>query len=113
MVAQIANLLSKFEEVRVPTAYGYDVKLLRAINSSRSKAHPVLLSHGILTSALDWILPGARSLPFELADNGTDVWLLSSREYPNQLTEPGFYNFSFHEMGKWIFNFFWGHALIE
>ncbi|XP_072399740.1 lipase 3-like isoform X2 [Diabrotica undecimpunctata] len=76
-------------------------------NHSISNKSPVLLNHGMLGSAANYIWLGPqRSLAFILADKGYDVWLMNSRgtSYsrkhkslsPNQRE---FWNFSFHEIG--------------
>lgn len=76
-------------------------------NSTTLRSHPVILSHGLLTSGRDWVLSGKpKSIAFEMADNDIDVWMpsyrgtdLSNTHINLKPTDPGFYNFSFHEMG--------------
>ncbi|KAL0273417.1 UNVERIFIED_CONTAM: hypothetical protein PYX00_006082 [Menopon gallinae] len=69
----------------------------------------VLLQHGIFTSCFNWVLTGTkRGLGYILADSCYDVWMTNSRgnslslghvKYNTQQYE--FWDFSWHEMGKY------------
>ncbi|KAL7290220.1 hypothetical protein TKK_0015925 [Trichogramma kaykai] len=70
---------------------------------------PVYLQHGILSSSLNWLGIGKRrSLPYYLWDHGFDVWIGNSRgnSYSKghksfKITDPEFWDFSWHEVGKY------------
>ncbi|XP_075991470.1 lipase 3-like [Anticarsia gemmatalis] len=70
----------------------------------KPRKQAVLLFHGLLGSADDWLLLGPRkALPYRLSDLGYDVWLLNARGNMycrlNLLEDKDFWNFSFHQMG--------------
>ncbi|KRY72611.1 Gastric triacylglycerol lipase [Trichinella pseudospiralis] len=72
------------EEHSVITEDGYILRLQRIPNDGRSSRSgqklPVLLQHGLLQSASDWVLNSRNhSLGFILADAGFDVWLSNVR----------------------------------
>ncbi|XP_017770538.1 PREDICTED: uncharacterized protein LOC108558213, partial [Nicrophorus vespilloides] len=76
----------------------------------RTDRPPVLLMHGLSSSSADWVNTGPeRALGFILADIGYDVWLGNSRGNKwgrNHTTlnpdhdKATFWNFSWHEIGK-------------
>lgn len=93
------------------TADGYILGLFR-INSGKitnnSTKYPVLLVHGLLTSAESFIFVGPnRSLPYLLSDRNYDVWLVNSRGTLNSRrhrtlnpdTDRDFWLFTWHEVG--------------
>ncbi|CAB4274109.1 unnamed protein product [Prunus armeniaca] len=72
------------QEHEVTTADGYILGLQRIPNgrsgNETADKLPVLLQHGVFLDASSWLLnPPDQALPFILADNGFDVWLVNSR----------------------------------
>ncbi|KRY57618.1 Gastric triacylglycerol lipase [Trichinella britovi] len=70
------------EEHSVITEDGYILRLQRIPNDGHrsGKKLPVVLQHGLLQSASDWVLNSRNhSLGFILADAGFDVWLSNVR----------------------------------
>ncbi|CAH1424547.1 unnamed protein product [Lactuca virosa] len=72
------------EEHKVTTKDGYILSLQRIplgrVGGKKGNMIPVLLQHGLLMDAITWLLsPPDQSLALVLADNGFDVWLVSSR----------------------------------
>lgn len=79
----------------------------KEINNNYQKI-PVLLVHGLLGSAENWMYLGPnRSLSYLLADNGYDVWMLNCRgtmhSRKHRSLDPNgnnkFWHFSWHEIG--------------
>ncbi|KAL1110242.1 hypothetical protein AAG570_008319 [Ranatra chinensis] len=68
---------------------------------------PILLQHGLLDSSAGWIINGPnRSLAYQMADKGYDVWLGNARgnvyskgHVSLSPSDQRFWNFSWHEMG--------------
>lgn len=96
------------ESHTVLTADGYMLTMQRIItNSDVLYKRSVLIHHGLLGSADDWLILGSeRALPYILVNNGYDVWLLNARGnkyskiHINRNKErPEFWDFSWHEMG--------------
>ncbi|KAH7859997.1 hypothetical protein Vadar_008005 [Vaccinium darrowii] len=97
------------EEHTVTTSDGYILSLQR-IPAGRSGAQaykpPVLLQHGIFADASTWLMNSPdQSLGFILADNGYDVWLVSTRgtKYSSGHTslstsDPAYWNWSWDEL---------------
>jgi pimeloyl-ACP methyl ester carboxylesterase len=76
-------------------------------NQKANAQRPILLQHGLTSSADAWFLNGQKgSIGFHLADQGYDVWVGNNRgnkyskkdRNPN-VTRAEFWNFSFAEMG--------------
>ncbi|KAJ9537765.1 hypothetical protein OSB04_030498 [Centaurea solstitialis] len=72
------------EEHKVTTKDGYVLSLQRiplgGSGGEKGNRVPVLLQHGLLMDSITWLLsPPDQSLALVLADNGFDVWLVSSR----------------------------------
>ncbi|KAM0062201.1 putative triacylglycerol lipase [Helianthus debilis subsp. tardiflorus] len=72
------------EEHKVRTKDGFDLSLQRIplgrAGGKRGSRVPVLLQHGLLMDGITWLLsPPDQSLALVLADNGFDVWIVSSR----------------------------------
>ncbi|XP_045772386.1 lipase member K-like [Maniola jurtina] len=100
------DLSSKYghpaEKYDVTTEDGYILTLYRLPGKSKL---PVLLMHGLFSTADSWILRGNTSLPITLANSGYDVWIGNcrgntySRKHihisPNSRK---FWNFTFHEL---------------
>ncbi|XP_003738811.1 lipase member K-like [Galendromus occidentalis] len=68
---------------------------------------PVLLVHGIISSADDWVLNTPQNSPgFLLSDAGYDVWLINTRGTPyskhlkHRRNSKQFWDFSFDEIGN-------------
>lgn len=93
------------------TPDGYILTMFRIPGSDKSPPAPgkvpVLLMHGTLSSSADWIIAGPpRSLAFQLADEGYDVWLGNQRGNTHSRAhtsidpkKAAFWEFSFHEIG--------------
>lgn len=97
-----------FEEHKVVTKDDYILKVFRINSQNNNKKKPaVLLQHGLLCSADNWINNGMFSIGFILASAGYDVWLANSRGSKhsrshltlNPDSEPSFWDFTFQEMG--------------
>ncbi|CAG9819620.1 unnamed protein product [Phaedon cochleariae] len=112
-VLDVAQIIArhgyKSETHVVVTEDGYILKVHRIPGSKEGKQirQPIYLQHGLLGSSADWIINGNNSLGFLLADEGYDVWLGNARgnTYSKAhtsipVTNPKFWNFSFHEMGS-------------
>ncbi|XP_014208794.1 lipase 3-like [Copidosoma floridanum] len=93
------------EEHVVETEDGYILTMHRI--PGPPGAPTVYIQHGLLSSSVDWIVPGKnKALPFILADLGYDVWLGNTRGNtyskshktipPNDVR---YWDFSWHEMG--------------
>nr|XP_043626030.1 triacylglycerol lipase 2-like [Erigeron canadensis] len=72
------------EEHKVTTIDGYILSLQRIplgrAGGTKGSRVPVLLQHGLLMDGITWLLsPPDQSLALVLADNGFDVWIVSSR----------------------------------
>ncbi|CAH6721708.1 sterol esterase 2 [[Candida] jaroonii] len=72
------------EEFKVTTDDGYILILFRlkdpeVTDEKRDQLKPILLQHGLLSSAGAFLTPGTRSLPYYLVKNGYDVWLGNNR----------------------------------
>ena len=100
-----------FEEHFVTTSDGYILRLFRiphGLNDEYIPGRPaVLLQHGLLDSADDYVVRGSELSPaFYLANNGYDVWASNSRGnvYSRNHTtldpdtDPEFWDFSFFDM---------------
>lgn len=100
------------QSYRVFTDDGYILKLFR-IQAKQTTItegkRPLLLQHGILDSADNFVINGeANSLAYLLANKGFDVWLSNSRgnkysrshRWLNPKSKE-FWDFSFHEMGQY------------
>ncbi|KAL1480798.1 hypothetical protein MTO96_050744 [Rhipicephalus appendiculatus] len=80
---------------------------LTSVPPHRSRRPPVILVHGFLSSAVEWVINYPhQSLGFLLADAGYDVWLANLRGTPYarqhlQLTEKDteYWNFGLDEVG--------------
>ncbi|CAG9840502.1 unnamed protein product, partial [Diabrotica balteata] len=112
-----------FIQINTVTSFGYPIetyqietedhyiltvfRIPHGRNSTTSNNLPILLNHGMLGSAENYIWLGPqRSLAYILADKGYDVWLMNCRgtSYSKKHTslspnEKQFWNFSFHEIG--------------
>ncbi|CAG9860319.1 unnamed protein product [Phyllotreta striolata] len=98
------------ESHEVHTEDGYILTIFRlpsGRNSTVTGTNPVLLNHGMLGSAENWIALGPkRSLGYILADAGYDVWMMNcrgtgySRKHEKlNPDEREFWQFSWHEIG--------------
>ncbi|CAH1401202.1 unnamed protein product [Nezara viridula] len=88
----------------VITEDGYSLWIFRIGNNT---GPPVLMQHGIMVAADQWITRGPkRDLAFMLLEEGFDVWLsnqrgtiFNQRHLKYSKFDPRFWNFSFHESG--------------
>ncbi|XP_077494463.1 lipase member K-like [Amblyomma americanum] len=99
------------EEHETTTADGYILSLQRVprgrVPVARAPAPPVLLVHGLLSSAVEWVINYPhQSLGFLLADAGYDVWLGNCRGTPYSRghreysdSDSRFWNFRLDEVG--------------
>lgn len=109
------DLVSKYqypmESHKVTTDDGYILQLFRvqAKGSGISAGkEPVLVQHGLLDSADNFVVNGeSNSIVFLLASHGFDVWVSNSRgnkySRAHKTKNPSskeFWDYSFHEMGK-------------
>lgn len=104
----ITQLIEKYgypvQEYKVTTEDGYILTMFRI----EKKGPPVLLMHGILLSADDWVTAGPDDgLAYILASSGYDVWMGNargnkhSRQHKSILPEdPKFWEFSWNEIGS-------------
>ncbi|RZC34844.1 Abhydro lipase domain containing protein, partial [Asbolus verrucosus] len=66
----------------VTTLDGYILTMFRIPpreNDNRKNKQPVYIQHGIAADSATWVATGNRSLAFNLADEGYDVWLGNQR----------------------------------
>ncbi|XP_023942603.1 lipase 1 [Bicyclus anynana] len=105
------------EKHRVTTEDGYIIQMhripagrrvARKAGFSEKGKKAILIVHGLLGSSSDFIIMGPeRSLAYLLADEGYDVWLgnLRGNVYTSHVNytkkSPKFWEFSFHEHGKY------------
>ncbi|CAG9128644.1 unnamed protein product [Plutella xylostella] len=103
------------EKHRVHTEDGYILQMHRipagrrsARRTSQKGKKAVLIAHGLFGSSGDFVIMGPqRSLGYILADAGFDVWIANFRGtmYSSHKTLPKsdaqFWDFSFHEHGKY------------
>ncbi|XP_045778232.1 lipase 3-like isoform X2 [Maniola jurtina] len=113
----IATAGYPIEKHRVTTEDGYIIqmhripagrRIARKAGFSAKGKKAVLIVHGLLGSSGDFVIMGPeRSLAYLLADEGYDVWLgnLRGNIYTSHVNytkrNPKFWNFSFHEHGKY------------
>ncbi|XP_050516831.1 uncharacterized protein LOC114341129 [Diabrotica virgifera virgifera] len=107
----VVEIISKygynFEEHIVISEDGYRLFVYRILPKGNSSFNqPLLLMPGMGGSPEFWLLQGAESIIFLLADKGYDVWLSAVRgtvDYDEELKkfkdEEDYWNFSFHEIG--------------
>jgi pimeloyl-ACP methyl ester carboxylesterase len=82
MEALLYNPGYKIQQHTVTTKDNYILTLFRLSNRSGafSNGKPVLLQHGLLDSADDWVLTIERNnIALALANHGYDVWMANSR----------------------------------
>jgi len=113
----VLELISKhgypYERHSVTTEDGYILEYQRIPHGISNTSEPnkpvVLLMHGFLSSAADWVNSGpGKSLAYILADLGYDVWLGNARGTTwsrahvtlNPDNDPEFWNFSWEEIGS-------------
>ncbi|RZC41030.1 lipase 1-like, partial [Asbolus verrucosus] len=91
----------KTEIYPVTTSDGYILTLFRIQSKEVDTKKIVFLQHGITINSAPWVDIGNRSLAFNLADLGYDVWLGNVRgsTYSNQhvrwtVLDPEFWNFN-------------------
>lgn len=96
----------------VETADGYMVTLHHILpqnpsNSTKYKG-AVLMMHGIGFTSMDFMISGRESLAFTLVDEGYDVWIGNARgntyseKHKHLATDSErYWDFSFHEIGKY------------
>ena len=92
------------ENHTIVTEDGY---ILLTFRIPGKKGQPVLLAHGVLGSSDNLLDNGDASVPYMLADQGYDVWLMNNRgnRYTRKHTkldpdrDAEFWEYSLHEMG--------------
>lgn len=100
------GLITKYgyncEKVSVTSEDGYIINTFRI----PGKGPSVLLVHGVSDSSDEWLVLGpGRSLAYQLADRGLDVWLFNyrgnrySKGHIKNITKEQYWNFSYEEMG--------------
>ncbi|CAH0560012.1 unnamed protein product [Brassicogethes aeneus] len=111
------------EEHSVVTEDGYILGLHRITSSPRNRAEGpkpvVFLMHGLESSSMDWVDVGPESaLGLMLSDTGYDVWLGNnrgntwSRNHTSlSVKDKRFWDFSFHEIGKYDLSALIDHIL--
>ncbi|XP_037962116.2 lipase 3 [Plutella xylostella] len=103
IVALLTKYGQRVETHSVRTGDGYLLRMFRVPGNGSA----VLLMHGLLGSADDFVLAGARrGLAYRLAAAGHDVWLgnargnkHSRRHATMRPADPAFWDFSWHEIG--------------
>lgn len=109
------DLIQKYgypaEEHKVTTEDGYILTLHRIPHGkdgpARKQRGVAFVQHGILSSSIDWAIPGPeKGIAYLLAERGYDVWLGNARgnTYSKQHvnmsnTDKEFWDFSWHEIG--------------
>ena len=69
----------ELEEYQVYTEDGY-ILIMHRIKSDKNILGPVVyFQHGLMASSESFMLNGANSLPFLIANSGYDVWLGNNR----------------------------------
>ncbi|CAD0199427.1 unnamed protein product [Chrysodeixis includens] len=104
----VTQIIDKYEypvqEYTVTTEDGYILTMIRITN----KGPPVLLMHGLLMSADDWVTGGPEDgLAYVLSLAGYDVWMGNARGNKHSRKhesispeDPKFWEFSFDEIGR-------------
>lgn len=105
----ITQLIDKYkytvQELHVETEDGYILTMIRI----KGRGPPVLLMHGLLMSADDWVTAGPNDgLAYLLSSAGYDVWMGNargnkhSRQHVSMSPETEeFWNFSWDEIGRY------------
>lgn len=107
------ELISKYgyevESHSVTTEDGYELTMFRILPQQPSETPklPVLMVHGLESSAVDFIIIGPNnSFAYLLTDNGYDVWLANARgtRYSKKhstlpVDSKEYWSFSWHEIG--------------
>ncbi|XP_065225626.1 lipase 1-like [Planococcus citri] len=96
------------ETYNIETPDGFILGLHRIPNGIQGAGnqYPVLFIHGYIDSSASWIAQGpGQALPYLLADQGYDVWMINTRgntfsqSHANYTPmERAFWDFSFHEV---------------
>jgi hypothetical protein len=86
-----------FESHTVATAEGETISVFRIPNPGRK---PVLLHHGVVCTARNFVILGRGSLAYRLYAIGFDVWLVNSREtfYSRPNTDDYDWHYTFDDM---------------
>jgi len=91
------------------TSDGYVLTVFR-INKTGTKkfGYPVFLQHGLFSSSETWIMNNEKSVAFQFANAGYDVWLGNNRgclysrkntKFDPETDQYDFFNYSFFELG--------------
>ena len=94
------------------TEDGFELSLFRVTNPKafRYGAPTVLLQHGLFSDSKMWVMHREKSLAFQLANQGYDVWLGNNRgtifSRNNTHLDPlkdrhQYFDYSFYELGKY------------
>ena len=103
----------RFEEHKIATDDGYILTAYRIpgkFSEESRKKQPILLQHGLLDQGGTWFFNEAeKTLPFQLVEDGYDVWILNSRgtaiSNEHLFLSPSdknslYWNFTVHEMAQ-------------
>ncbi|XP_028138404.2 lipase 3-like [Diabrotica virgifera virgifera] len=112
LIKTVSSLGYPIEAHQIGTEDGYILTAFRiphGRNATMSSNLPIILNHGMLGSAENYIWMGPqRSLAYILADNGYDVWLMNCRGTSHSKKhkklnpeQKKFWDFSFHEIGAY------------
>jgi len=106
---QITNQGLNFEDYNITTEDGYILNLWHVWNPAISQKKVAFMQHGLIDIAGTWFFnTPEKSIAHQLANMGYDVWLgnnrgtvFSYRHVNLTVKDDEYWDFSFHEMGKY------------